>query len=137
MDKERDLTREAEKERRLHRFVWPIGWAWAISGLVLGALVAPSGVQPLMQRFDIPSQFVVMGFSISVPVSLEIGVAVVAGLIVQLLGWLFFILELQTEGLYTHGLVSQGIRSVVPLLFVPERAVIVVLPLVLQRHLMT
>jgi hypothetical protein len=66
----------SDKERFNHWFLWLVGWTWALAGLVLGALVAPSLVQ-------------VAGFS-STPYedALVVGVAVLAGFIVQLLGWL-------------------------------------------------
>ena len=69
-----------------HWASWLIGWAWALSGLVLGALIAP-----LLVRFA--------GLSnASYQDALVIGIAVFAGFVVQLFGWclwLFFFLCIQ------------------------------------------
>lgn len=58
-----------------HWVFWLIGWAWAVVGLVGGALAAPSLVQ-LAGLGNLPYQD-----------ELVIGIAVVTGFLVQLLGW--------------------------------------------------
>jgi len=62
-------------ERVSHWFIWLLGWAWALAGLVLGALVAPSLVQ-VAGLSDTPYQG-----------ALVIGVVALAGFLVQVLGW--------------------------------------------------
>jgi len=62
-------------EQASHWFIWLLGWAWALAGLVLGAVAAPS----LMQ---------VAGLSdTSYQGALMIGVVVLEGFLVQVLGW--------------------------------------------------
>ncbi len=62
-------------ERVSHWFIWLFGWAWALAGLVLGALSAPSHVQ-VAGLSDAPYQD-----------ALVIGVVALAGFLVQVLGW--------------------------------------------------
>jgi hypothetical protein len=58
-----------------HWAFWVLGWAWAIPGLLLGALVAPSLIH-------------LVGLSNSgYQAGIDIGVSVVAGFLVQLVGW--------------------------------------------------
>jgi hypothetical protein len=69
-----------------HQAVWLIGWAWAIAGLILGAFFAPSLVQ-YVGLANTPYRD-----------ELDIGIAVLAGFLVQLLGWLLllpFVLAVQ------------------------------------------
>ena len=61
--------------RRTHWLFWFLGYAWSIAGLVLGAVVAPSLVQ-----FAGLSDTLDQG-------AFAIGVAVLAGLLVQSLVW--------------------------------------------------
>ncbi len=62
-------------ERASHWFIWLLGWAWSIAGLILGAVVAPSIVQ-------------VAGLSATPYLgALMIGGVVLAGFLVQALGW--------------------------------------------------
>jgi hypothetical protein len=61
-----------------HWLMWFVGWIWAIGGLVLGALYAPSLLQ-FAGLSDTPYQD-----------WLVIGVAVVAGFLLQFLGWFLF-----------------------------------------------
>jgi hypothetical protein len=56
--------------------IWVLGWAWAIAGLVGGALFAPSVAQFLGLAHSAYSDWIV------------IVVAILAGFFVQLLGWL-------------------------------------------------
>lgn len=64
-----------------HWWSWVTGWLWAISGLFLGAVVAPS----LIQYFGL--------WNTRFRDAADIGVAVIAGFLVQLLGWGFLILH--------------------------------------------
>jgi hypothetical protein len=67
-------------ERASHWFIWLLGWAWSLAGLVLGAVVAPSLVQ-------------VMGLSAtSDQGALMLGVVVLAGFLAQALGWCYLAL---------------------------------------------
>ncbi len=62
-------------DRRLHWQQWLLGWSWTLGGLVLGALVAPQLLQ-FAGLSTAPYQDL-----------LVIGVAAVAGFLVQFLGW--------------------------------------------------
>jgi hypothetical protein len=62
-------------EQPSHWFIWLLGWAWALAGLILGAVVAPSIVQ-VAGLSDNPYQG-----------ALLLGVVVLAGYLVQVLGW--------------------------------------------------
>jgi hypothetical protein len=71
---------EAGRFQVVHWPVWLLGWAWAIAGLALGALVA----QPLLQYagyWDIPHQDWAV-----------IAIAIVVGFVVQSLGWCLVLL---------------------------------------------
>lgn len=70
----RDFTGDIQA---YHWAFWLIGWAWAIMGLVGGALVAPSLVQ-FAGLSHVPYQD-----------ELIVGIAVVAGFLVQLVAWCF------------------------------------------------
>ncbi len=65
--------------RRLHWYVWVAGWLWAVAGLVLGALVAPL----LLKRAGLSDT--------QYQDWIVIGVAVLAGFLVQFLSWCFLI----------------------------------------------
>jgi hypothetical protein len=67
-------------EQPSHWFIWLLGWAWSLAGLVLGAVVAPSLVQ-------------VAGLS-ATPYqgALMLGGAVLAGFLAQALGWCYLAL---------------------------------------------
>jgi hypothetical protein len=62
-------------EQASHWFIWLLGWAWALAGLILGAVAAPSVVQ-VAGLADAPDQGALM-----------LGVVVLAGFLVQALGW--------------------------------------------------
>jgi hypothetical protein len=62
-------------EIRNHWAIWLIGWAWSVSGIVLGALVAPTLAQQLgLTNSGYQDMFVM-------------AIAVIAGFLVQFLGW--------------------------------------------------
>ncbi len=78
-----------------HWFLWLIGWAWALAGLVLGALVAPSLVQ-------------LAGLSDTLYLDwLIIAIAVLAGFLVQLLGWCLLIAWVPISGLLVVGAIGR------------------------------
>lgn len=62
-----------------HWFMWLIGWLWTLAGLFLGALIAPSLLR-LVGLADTPYQN-----------WLVVAVAVVAGFLVQFIGWLMIV----------------------------------------------
>ena len=62
-------------ERASHWFTWLLGWAWALAGLILGAVVAP-----LLVQYAGLSDTSYQG-------ALMIGVVVLEGFLVQVLGW--------------------------------------------------
>jgi hypothetical protein len=61
--------------RRAHWVNWLVGWAWAVAGLVLGALVAPKLIEVAGLK-NIPHQD-----------WLIVAVAIIAGFSVHLFGW--------------------------------------------------
>src|SRR5258708_2473797 len=66
---------QSPAERRIHWVLWLAGWAWSLSGLVIGASIAPMFVQNW--AFTNPSY----------RDALAIALAVAAGFLLQLLGW--------------------------------------------------
>lgn len=74
---------QEDKEMRLHSpwIRWTMGWTWALAGLVGGALVAPS----LTLRLGLAGT--------SYEDWLVIAMAVLAGFLVQLIGWGLFLLS--------------------------------------------
>jgi hypothetical protein len=76
-----------------HWSVWITGWLWSLAGLVAGAFFAPALLR-----------FVGLGDS-RYQDALVIGVSVVAGFLVQLVGWLLVILGSVVPGLW---LVDRG-----------------------------
>lgn len=63
-------------QQKAHWFVWVVGWAWALAGLILGAAVAPVALR-LIGLVDSPNEF-----------WLSIGMAVLVGFFGQVLGWI-------------------------------------------------
>jgi hypothetical protein len=70
-------------ERRIHWLIWTLSWVWTLSGLVLGALVAPSLVQWVRLHYTQYQEPLVKFQD-----WLVIGVAVLAGFVLQLVGFL-------------------------------------------------
>lgn len=67
--------RPAPEGKRTDWFEWLSSWSWAIAGLVLGAFIAP----PLVRY---------LGFANSrLQDQIDIGIAVLMGVLVQLVGW--------------------------------------------------
>lgn len=85
-------TSERRERREIHRANWLVNWTWAIIGLVGGALVAPS----LLQLVGLAHTSYTDG--------LVIAVAVVAGLLVQLLGTVLSVLSVHLFPIKTNGL---------------------------------
>jgi hypothetical protein len=69
--------REAEPGgRRFSRlFYWIVGWVWALAGIILGAVIAPY-LLGIWELANSPYQD-----------ALVIGIAAIAGFVVQFLGW--------------------------------------------------
>jgi hypothetical protein len=67
-------------EQPSHWFIWLLGWAWALAGLILGAVAAPSLVQ-VAGLAATPDQGALM-----------LGGVVLAGFLAQVLGWCYLAL---------------------------------------------
>jgi hypothetical protein len=76
--------------RRTHWLFWLMGSAWSIAGLFLGAVVAPSLAQA-RELSDTPDQD-----------ALVIGLAVLAGFLVQSLGWFVLVSALLVVALISY-----------------------------------
>src|SRR5262249_16380771 len=74
----------SQSERDIHLLTWLLGWAWALAGLVGGALVAPALVQ-----FAGLSDTLYQDW-------LLIGVALLPAFLVQLGGWSLMLLLVRT-----------------------------------------
>ena len=88
-------------DRSDHWVIWVVGWAWAVSGVVLGALVAPS-----ILRWAGVSSTQYQDW-------LVIVVALLAGILVQLLGWCMYIVVIKGAVYLFDGF----FRDVIGLLF--------------------
>lgn len=105
-------------KRNGHWATWLLGWPWTVAGLVGGALVAPS----LMQAVGLAH----MPYTDK----LELAVTVVAGLLVQIAGWVLLSLFFMAA---THMMAPSGDNSAVStwgsLLFLLTFTAIVLLPI--------
>lgn len=64
-----------DESRGTHWFIWVVGWAWTLAGLVAGAFIAPTLIRLAgLAHTRYQDWFV-------------IGIAILAGLVVQLVGW--------------------------------------------------
>src|SRR5258707_8523240 len=117
----------SDYDRWTHCLIGLMGWLWALAGLALGALIAPSLVQSL--GLTDPSY---QG-------ALVIGVAVVAGFLVQLVGWLLAALvSLAVDAMVVLARVPHGLQGFVigcSVLLVPTPLVLAGVVYALSRYL--
>jgi hypothetical protein len=74
-------------DNRGHTFLWLVGWAWAVAGILLGVVIAPYFLD-------------VWGLAdSSFQVSIVIGIAALAGFLLQFLGWCLMALLTFTDAL--------------------------------------
>jgi hypothetical protein len=92
------------EERGYQITMWVVGWMWAVAGIILGAVIAPY----ILATVGIAnSQY---------QDALVIGVAAVAGFLVQFAGWCLEVVVAETDGLIRRD--STGVGNIASLILI-------------------